>query len=152
MNVATSKPASSTIQRRWLQFRLRTLLVAVLGVGVASGVYVLLTRSYVVSLTDDNFESVVLQSNRPVLVEFSASWCGPCRDMEPVVERLALETCWWATVGTLDVDTCPETLRQYNVDTVPAFFVFQNGEVVSRPTGSMTKEQLSEHLRNANSG
>lgn len=148
-HTAISRPTLPRHKRRWLQFRLRTLFFVVLVAGISSGVYVALTRSHVVVLTDENFSSLVLQSKKPVLVEFSASWCPPCRSMEPVVEELAFETCWWATVGKLDIDTCPKTVQQYQLSAIPTFLGFQNGKVVGRLVGTTTKDQLAEILREA---
>ncbi len=94
-------------------------------------------------VTNDNFQSEILNSNVPVLVDFSASWCGPCRHMAPVVDELSDELAGKAKVAKLDVDECNEIARKYGVMSVPTFMVFKNGEVVGKTMGAMPKQRLN---------
>ena len=100
-------------------------------------------------VTKDNFQSEILNSNVPVLVDFSASWCGPCRHMAPVVDELSEEMAGKAKVAKLDVDECNDIARKYGVMSVPTFMVFKNGEVVAKNMGAMPKQRLSTMLDKA---
>lgn len=97
-------------------------------------------------LTDTNFEREVLHSSVPVLVDFWASWCPPCKMMEPVVEELAAEHSAHLKVGKLHVDQNPRTAGRYQVLGVPTFAVFCNGAIVQRKTGAQSKRQLLRML------
>ena len=100
-------------------------------------------------VTKDNFKSEVLQSSVPVLVDFTASWCGPCRHMAPVVDELSDDYSGKAKVAKLDVDECNDIARQYGVMSVPTFMVFKGGEVVGKNMGAMPKQRLSGMLDSA---
>lgn len=92
-------------------------------------------------LTTANFEKEVLQASQPVLVDFWATWCGPCRMMGPIVEELAREM-ENLVVGKLNVDEASEIAQQYNILSIPTFVLFKNGQVVDQFSGAMSKEML----------
>lgn len=95
------------------------------------------------AIQNDTFEAEVLQSEVPVLVDFWAPWCGPCRAVAPTVDALATEYEGRAKVVKVDVDQSPELAQQFGVSSIPAFFVFKDGEVRSNTLGAATKAQLA---------
>ena len=103
------------------------------------------TQQYI-TLTEDNFEKEVLQSNQPVLVDFWAEWCPPCRIIGPLVEELAADFEGAARVSKLDVDANPKVAAQYDVRSIPTLLFFQDGKVVDRLTGVVPKEELADKL------
>lgn len=100
-----------------------------------------------IHLTEDNFKSEVLESTQPVLVDFWAEWCSPCKMMGPIVEALAAELEGTAKIAKLDVDECPNLAQTYKVMSIPTFMVFKNGEVANTTMGAMPKERLMELLK-----
>jgi thioredoxin 1 len=97
-------------------------------------------------ITDANFEEVVLKSTMPVLVDFGATWCGPCKALAPVVEQIAEEYAGKAVVAKADVDECPEMSAQFRIRNVPTVLFFKNGEVVDKSVGAVPKGTLTEKL------
>lgn len=99
--------------------------------------------------TDQNFSAEVLQSDKPVLVDFWAVWCGPCKMIAPFVEELAGEFEGKAKVGKLDVDNNQETAIKYGVRSIPTVLVFKGGKVVDTIIGAVPKVQLKQKLEAA---
>jgi thioredoxin len=93
------------------------------------------------NITLENFESEVLKSDKPVLVDFWASWCGPCRMLLPIIEEIASEEHDFK-VGKINADEQPELVNQFKVRTIPTLMVFKNGEVVNKHTGVIPKEEV----------
>ena len=96
--------------------------------------------------TDANFESEVLGSSQPVLVDFWAEWCGPCRLLTPTIEELASELGESAKVGKLNVDENPETAAKYRISSIPSVLVFRDGELVETLVGVQSKQQYRDAL------
>ncbi len=94
-----------------------------------------------IHVKSEDFKEVVLNADKPVLVDFWAKWCGPCQTMGPIVEELA-EELPDIKVCKLDIDDAMETARQYRVMSIPTFVLFKDGEVVSRTVGEQTKAEL----------
>ena len=96
-------------------------------------------------ITDSNFEEV-LNSEKPVLVDFWAEWCGPCKMIGPVVEELAADYDGKAVVGKVDVDVNPEVSAKFGIRSIPTLLVFKNGEIVDKQIGAVPKSVLSQKL------
>lgn len=103
-------------------------------------------NSMEIVLTNDNFASEVLSSDIPVLVDFWATWCGPCRMIAPIVEEIADEYDGKIKVGKVDVDENEDLAMEYGVMSIPTLMVFKNGELVQTQVGFCTKEQLLSML------
>ena len=92
--------------------------------------------------TEENFEAEVLKSDVPVLVDFYADWCGPCKMMAPMIDEFAEEYEGELKVGKLSVDLSPEIAQKYNVMSIPMFAFFKNGQVVETAVGALDKAKL----------
>jgi thioredoxin 1 len=95
-----------------------------------------------VEVTDKNFEETVLGSEQPILVDFWAEWCGPCKMIAPVLEEIAEEMDGRLTIGKLDVDSNMNTAMAYGVSSIPTLMLFKGGEAVERMIGLRQKQQL----------
>ena len=98
------------------------------------------------AVTDNNFETEVLKSELPVLVDFWAPWCGPCRAIAPVVEELAQEYDGKVKIVKMNVDENPSTPSKYGIRAIPTLILFKNGEVVSQVTGAVAKNNLKKMI------
>jgi thioredoxin 1 len=97
-------------------------------------------------LTDQNFDEVVLQSNKPVIVDFWAEWCGPCRMVGPIVEEIGNDYAEKAVVGKLDVDSNPNVTRKFGIRNIPTVLFFKDGEVADKQVGAVPKGHLVNKL------
>ncbi len=96
----------------------------------------------VLTINNENFEKEVLNSNIPVLLDFWASWCGPCKMMLPVVDEIAETMGEKVKVGKINVDECPDLAQKYNVMTIPTFVVIKNGTETGRTIGVQAKSEI----------
>ncbi len=99
-----------------------------------------------VTLTDGTFQREVLENDKPVLVDFWAPWCGPCRVMGPVINELAEEFQSRATVAKMNVDDHQEVAARYSIQSIPTVMLFRNGEVIDRVVGTVPKNVLAQRL------
>lgn len=101
---------------------------------------------HIVTVSDDNFEDEVLNSSEPVLVDYWAEWCGPCKAIGPVLEELAPEYAGKVKIAKLDVDKNPATATRFGIRSIPTLMLFKNGSVESSRLGALSRTQLKEFL------
>lgn len=120
---------------------------------VAAGSFILIDRKEsklsgngVVEITDANFQAEVLDSDVPVIVDFWAAWCGPCRMVAPIVEEIAGEYAGRVKVGKLNVDDNKETASKYGIMSIPTILLFENGNIAKQVVGALPKSALLKEL------
>lgn len=104
------------------------------------------TQKNTITLNADNFEREVLQSEKPVLVDFWAPWCAPCKAIGPAIEEIASEFDGIASVGKVDVDENSSLAQRYAIGSIPTFLFFKNGEIIDRIQGVVPVSQLTDKL------
>lgn len=100
----------------------------------------------IINTTDSNFAADVLQSDLPVLVDFWASWCAPCKAIAPVLDALATEFDGKVKIVKVDVTACEDTAVAYNIRNIPALLMFKNGEVVATQVGAVPRSKLTDFI------
>lgn len=100
-------------------------------------------------IKQENFDNFITQSDKPVLVDFWATWCGPCRMLAPVVEQVSEENADKLTVGKVNVDDCPDLAMKFGVMSIPTLILFKDGQIVDKRVGYQPKNQLDEMIRQA---
>jgi thioredoxin 1 len=102
-----------------------------------------------VEFTDANFEQEVIKSELPVLVDFWAPWCGPCRMIAPSIEALSTEYAGKVKIGKLNSDDNPDVSAKFGIRSIPTLLIFKNGEVVNQLVGALPKDKIAEQLNRA---
>ena len=102
----------------------------------------------VLKITGDNFQEEVLKSNKPVLIDFYADWCGPCRMMSPIIDKIAEEMLDEIKVGKVNVDENQELAMEYGVMSIPTIVIIENGKVKNTLVGVRDKNEIKEMLKN----
>ena len=102
-----------------------------------------------VKVTDETFEQDVLKSDKPVLVDFWAEWCGPCKQIAPALEQIAEELAGQVTIAKVDIDSSPTTPARYGVRGIPTMMLFRDGQMASMKVGAMPKSKILEWLAEA---
>jgi thioredoxin 1 len=100
----------------------------------------------IVHVTDDTFEDAVLKANGPILVDYWAEWCGPCKMIAPILDEIATDYQGKLTVAKLNIDENPSTPQRYGVRGIPTLMLFKDGEVEATKVGALTKSQLAAFL------
>ena len=103
----------------------------------------------IATITDSNFDSEVLKSSQPVLIDFWATWCGPCRAIAPVVEQLAKEYAGKLKVGKVNIDEHPKTPTNYDVRSIPTLLLFKDGKVVGQIVGAVPRPKIEDMIKKA---
>ena len=100
----------------------------------------------VIHVTDSEFSKTVLQSESPILVDYWAEWCGPCKQIAPILDQIAEEYADRVTVAKINIDDNPQTPQNYGVRGIPTLMLFKNGEIEATKVGALTKGQLASFL------
>ena len=100
----------------------------------------------VVEFTDANFDAEVLQSSTPVLVDFWAPWCGPCRMLAPSIEQLSAEYAGKVKIGKLNTDESSDTAAKFGIRSIPTLLLFKDGQVVNQLVGALPKDKIAEQI------
>ena len=101
---------------------------------------------FTIDVNDENFESVVMNSDKPVLVDFWAEWCGPCKMLTPTINALAEEYKDTSSVVKINVDDSPAIATKYGIRSIPSILLFNNGDVVEQRVGAVSKDELASML------
>jgi len=101
---------------------------------------------FTIDVNDENFESVVMNSDKPVLVDFWAEWCGPCKMLTPTIEALAEEYKDTSSIVKINVDDSPAIATKYGIRSIPSILLFNNGDVVEQRVGAVSKDELASML------
>lgn len=102
-----------------------------------------------IAVSDDSFEADVLKSDKPVIVDFWAEWCGPCKQIAPALEEMATEMADQIVVAKVNIDENPGTPGKYDIRGIPTLLLFKDGEIVSQKVGAVAKNQLVEWVQSA---
>lgn len=100
-----------------------------------------------VNIDNENFKKEVLECDKPVFIDFSAVWCGPCQKLSPIIDELANVYSEKIKIGKIDIDKCMELAQEYKISAVPTMLIFKNGEVVDTLSGLMSKKALEEKFQ-----
>ena len=101
----------------------------------------------VIVLSEQNFDEEVKKSDKKVLVDFYADWCGPCKMMAPAIEKIAEEVSKYAKVGKVNVDDSPEIAEEFGIMSIPTLLIFENGEIIHKHVGVTDKDTLMSELK-----
>jgi thioredoxin 1 len=99
-----------------------------------------------IEITDDNFEELVVNADKPVMIDFWAIWCGPCRMIAPIVEEMSVEYEGKAVIGKVDVDSNPNVAMKYGIRNIPTVLFIKNGQVVDKQVGAAPKQAFTHKL------
>lgn len=102
----------------------------------------------VIEINEEDFDLAISEASMPVMVKFWASWCGPCRMMNPIVEELSIEYSGKMKFYSLNIDSCKEVTKKYNIMSIPTIMIFSSGVPVERIVGARTKADLEQSIKN----
>ena len=100
-----------------------------------------------VNVTDENFESEVIKAGKPVIVDFWAEWCGPCKQVSPILEEIASDADFKITIAKINIDENPRTPTNYGVRSIPTLMLFSNGELKDTKVGALPRQELKEWIK-----